>query len=336
MHQLSSEAVTHCPWCNSSRSEVLFENLNDQVFKVVDFPTTLYKCSNCGSAYLNPRPSTHTAYLAYNNYYTQGYVPPNLTALPPWSRFKLSIFNDFRNYHYKSSYSPSCFLGRYIYSFFPSKLQALKEEMRYIPPQQANSPNAVLDVGCGNCGFLHMLDRGGWETYGCDFDDDVLLSHTNHSLHLRKGLSSAWSDHSNFFSCIVCSHVLEHLHDPLSELKCFFNLLKPGGFVYLELPNVNSSVFKIYGQDWLGLDVPRHLSLPSLSQLKASLQDVGFIRISQVTRSTSFDRYSWRMHIGLDYFDASHDNQYVPVSTYSSLKPEQSDLLALTCIKPLE
>lgn len=336
MHNLASETVTHCPWCKSSASEIVYENLNDRVFKVVDFSTSLLKCSDCGSAYISPRPTQDSIHFAYQNYYTQGYTPPNLSALPLWPRIKLSLYNGFRNYHYNSSYSPSCSLGRFIYSLFPAKLKALNEEMRYIPPQQSNGSNAILDVGCGNCGYLHMIYRGGWEAYGCDFDDDILNSQSNHILRLRNGLSSAWLDHANFFSCIVCSHVLEHLHDPLSELECFFKLLKPGGFLYLELPNVNSWVFNIYGKNWLGLDVPRHLSLPSLSQLMFSLLDVGFIRVSQVTRSSTSHRYSWRMHKGLDFRDYSLDNEYTPQKIHQISNLKSPDFLALTCIKPCE
>ena len=332
---LTSETVTHCPWCQSSASEVVYENLNDRVFKVVDFSTSLLKCSDCGSAYISPRPTRDSIHLAYQNYYTQGYTPPSLSALPLWSRIKLSLYNGFRNHHYKSSFSPSCSLGRFIYSLFPSKLKALNEEMRYIPAQRSNASNAVLDVGCGNCGYLHMLCRGGWEAYGCDFDETILNSQANHILRLRNGLSSAWLDHAGFFSCIVSSHVLEHLHDPFSELEYFFKLLEPGGFLYLELPNVDSWVFSIYGKDWLGLDVPRHLSLPSLSQLKSSLLSIGFTRISQVTRSSSAHRHSWRMHKGLDYRDSSRDHEYTPHNHHQIYNLERPDFLALTCIKPL-
>jgi SAM-dependent methyltransferase len=334
MHELIPESVTHCPWCKKSASNVVYENLNDRVFRVVDFSTSLLKCLNCGSVYLSPRPTSESIYLAYQDYYTHGYSPPILEDLPLLSRLKLSLYNGFRNYHYNSAYTPSYAWGRYIYSFFPKYLKSLQQEMRYLPPQQANSSNAVLDVGCGNCGYLHMLSRGGWEAYGCDFDDDVLKLASNQSLHLRNGLSNSWSDHSNFFSSIVCSHVIEHLHDPLSELQSFYQLLKPGGFLYLELPNVNSWVFEIYGQDWLGLDAPRHLSLPSFLQLKASLQDIGFIGVSQVTIPRSFQRYSWRIQNGFDYRDSSHDGDYRPHRHSQSLSSERPDSLALTCIKP--
>jgi 2-polyprenyl-3-methyl-5-hydroxy-6-metoxy-1,4-benzoquinol methylase len=39
------------------------------------------------------------------------------------------------------------------------------------------------------------------------------------------------------FEVVTMSHVLEHLHDPISGLRSVLQLLKPGGFLILAVPN---------------------------------------------------------------------------------------------------
>ena len=40
--------------------------------------------------------------------------------------------------------------------------------------------------------------------------------------------------------CLVCSHVLEHVHQPLQLLGLLLAALKPGGVLLLSAPNASS------------------------------------------------------------------------------------------------
>ena len=44
--------------------------LTDVVFKTAPGEWTMWKCSTCGSGYLDPRPSQDTIHIAYKTYYT--------------------------------------------------------------------------------------------------------------------------------------------------------------------------------------------------------------------------------------------------------------------------
>jgi SAM-dependent methyltransferase len=54
-------------------------------------------------------------------------------------------------------------------------------------------------------------------------------------IHLGAMDSSRFADQS--FDCIVMRNTLEHLFDPGKELRICHRLLKPGGFLYLKVPN---------------------------------------------------------------------------------------------------
>jgi len=61
------------------------------------------------------------------------------------------------------------------------------------------------------------------------------------------------------FSVITMFHVLEHLYDPSAFLECARELLEPGGRLVVQVPNAASWQFLLFGENWNGLDIPRHL-----------------------------------------------------------------------------
>jgi SAM-dependent methyltransferase len=71
-------------------------------------------------------------------------------------------------------------------------------------------------------------------------------------------------------------HALEHLYDPRSYLTAAHRLLKPGGRLVVQVPNVSSWQFFLLGEHWTGLDVPRHLIDFRAQDLKSLLDHTGF------------------------------------------------------------
>ena len=64
---------------------------------------------------------------------------------------------------------------------------------------------------------------------------------------------------SNSFDVITMWHVLEHVPDPVQQIKELKRLLKPNGTIIIAVPNFNSYDAKLYGDFWAAYDVPRHL-----------------------------------------------------------------------------
>jgi SAM-dependent methyltransferase len=71
-------------------------------------------------------------------------------------------------------------------------------------------------------------------------------------------------------------HVLEHVYDPAEYLQRAHELLAPGGRLIVQVPNASSWQFLLMGENWNGLDVPRHLTNFRQKDLEALLEKCGF------------------------------------------------------------
>lgn len=118
----------------------------------------------------------------------------------------------------------------------------------------------ILDVGCGNGGFLARMKALGYVVTGTEWTEqsarrvDPSLGvpiHSGELLHLRLPGRS--------FDAITLWHVFEHLRDPLATLREIRRLLSDDGLLFLSLPNFESWQAKIFGGNWFHLDPPRHL-----------------------------------------------------------------------------
>ncbi|MGH9661243.1 MAG: class I SAM-dependent methyltransferase, partial [Bryobacteraceae bacterium] len=88
-------------------------------------------------------------------------------------------------------------------------------------------------------------------------------------------------------AAITLFHVLEHLHDPRACLEAARDLLRPDGRLIVQVPNADGWQFLLFGENWNGIDAPRHLVHFRASDLESMLDRAGF----EILRRKNF---SWR------------------------------------------
>ena len=93
------------------------------------------------------------------------------------------------------------------------------------------------------------------------------------------------------FDFVHMSHVLEHVTEPLATLREVARLLRPGGRVYIETPNIDSLGFRWAREYWFPLEVPRHLWLFSPRTLTRAVTSAG-LSVSRL-RARSFPVFTW-------------------------------------------
>jgi SAM-dependent methyltransferase len=140
-------------------------------------------------------------------------------------------------------------------------------------------------VGCGNGDFLELASHVGWTTQGLDSDDKAVAVAKSRGLDVLLGDLESLQLQPESFDAICLSHVLEHVHDPVSTLVKCYSLLRCGGTLWVETPNLQSLGHRSYGRNWRGLEVPRHLVLFTAASLKTILKEAGF---------SNFEMQPWR------------------------------------------
>ena len=295
------ERVPACPVCSGMARELLQQDLVDNAFFVAPGRWTLYRCTDCHSAYLDPRPNEASIGNAYGIYYTHSADGPRAASGKPGvvRHLKLALTNGYVNSRYGTRRQPASEFGVWLAKMLPSRRQKRDAEFRYLP--KPRSGQRLLDVGCGNGDFLANARDAGWDVVGVDPDPKAVAAAKQRGLDASVGSVELYAGEPGRFDAISLSHVLEHLHEPLPFIRAVHRLLKPGGVLFIDTPNIEGRGARRWGRNWRGLETPRHLVLFSRQGLVGMLQAGGFANIETKRRTTvrqSMYLASLRMQLG--------------------------------------
>lgn len=287
------ERVASCPICSSGERNILYAGLTDRVFCVADGEWNLYECSKCLSGYLDPRPTVESIGRAYSDYYTHLTEDHAIVRRVGLLRSVLhDLISGYQNKKYGVKRRPAHTAGQWLIPLIPSLCAAADAECRHLP-KLPTAGGRLLDIGCGNGGFLVLAAQAGWHVEGIDFDPVAVATARGRGLSVRQGGSDMLSGEEEQFDVITLCHVIEHVHHPETLLRDIYKSLKPGGTLWLDTPNLNSVGARRFGGAWRDLDPPRHLVLFNPASLKSCLQAAGFTSLKQYWRGMSvFDVFA--------------------------------------------
>ena len=107
--------------------------------------------------------------------------------------------------------------------------------------RHAPGKGRMLDLGCGDGTVLWLAREDGWEVKGTElFPEHVELVRDTLGLDVEVSDITAYKGVEKSWDCVVLTHVLEHLPDPVGALRKIHDLLKPGGVGVLEFPNIDA------------------------------------------------------------------------------------------------
>jgi SAM-dependent methyltransferase len=154
-------------------------------------------------------------------------------------------------------------------------------------------PGRLLDVGCGNGGFIARMRHLGWNVSGIEPDAKaatVAEATVPGAIHVGTIADAPYP--TNAFDAITLSHVLEHVSDPIGLLDRVRNHLKPGGIVVALTPNVRSLGRKVFGPAWRGWEPPRHFFVFSLDTLRRCVETAG-LEVAELRTISRAASYFW-------------------------------------------
>lgn len=209
-------------------------------------------CSNCRFKFLIP---TLNEKKLKKYYPSSGYYSYN-------KRSKLSVL-----YHQISSaYAAK---KNNLLRFFFRPFSSLLYHYRIHPGKK------LLEIGCGNGMQLEFYKKYGLMTNGLEPYGPPLTKKEEYLGIQRKSVKNA-EFKENYFDYIVMKEVLEHIPDYKAVLKKCLKWLKSGGKIIIIVPNGDSLWARIFGRNWYGYDVPRHVCTYNPKNLKLLLEKIGF------------------------------------------------------------
>jgi SAM-dependent methyltransferase len=99
----------------------------------------------------------------------------------------------------------------------------------------------MLDLGCGRGEMLRAGMKRGWSVQGVEMTEDFIASDLPVEIS-RIETCEALNDTYDF---ILLSVILEHVYEPVPVLRRLANALKPGGLLFIEVPNERSLAMNV-------------------------------------------------------------------------------------------
>lgn len=128
---------------------------------------------------------------------------------------------------------------------------------------KAQKGGRLLDVGCGNGGFLNLMKSLGWDCEGID-PDPIAVEVARRAGHkVQQGSLEDLQLPEAHYDAVALSHVMEHFLQPGIAMERIARTLRPGGVFVSISPNPGSLIRRMFGEKWYGLMAPQHLVIPS-------------------------------------------------------------------------
>lgn len=239
-----------CLVCQATGLSPLYEDVRDH-YGVVAEPYRFLRCEACGSATLDPLPGPVTVARLYSPDYTFKPAEADASALRrAWGALEWRLF-------YRPAYRRRLAILRRLTGLAAGRL---------------------LEVGCGSGLFLRFLRSAGYEVEGIETSrTDVEYARSRFGLPVHHGALDTLDLPAGGYDAVLLLYVLEHLPDPARALARIVALLRPGGWVVLGLPVVDSRQARLLGARWSAVtEAPRHVSLPSFAGALQLLAGAGF------------------------------------------------------------
>ena len=231
---------TECPSCYSAH---IAKTLTTVDYTVSQMPFEIWHCNDCSLRFTQNVPTLHDIGRYYQS---ENYISHTDT--------NKGIVN--RLYRVVRTYT-------------------LKNKRRTISGFTGLRRGKLLEVGAGTGAFASYMQQSGWQVSGLEPDEQARQKASElYSIELQDS-ATLFHFSENQFDAITLWHVIEHvhsLHEYLGQLK---KVLKPGGFIFIAVPNYTSYDATFYKEFWAAYDTPRHLYHFCPIAMKRLLQNHG-------------------------------------------------------------
>jgi len=229
-----------------------------------------FQCSNCECLQISNIPEDISKYYTSHYYsFSRGKKKLKTTRLKKYVRKivnKYAVFNE-------------GMIGKLLYVVFP------EPTMRCLSRIPIDKSKRILEIGSGDGAFLLDLAGIGFTNLvGIDpyIEEDILFSKE------VKVFKQNIEDVSGKWDIIIFNHSFEHCEDPETVLMHVSHLLDFNGTCIIRVPTVSSLAWEHYGTDWVQIDAPRHVFIPSIRSMELLAEKSNLRLIDVEYDSTGF------------------------------------------------
>jgi 2-polyprenyl-3-methyl-5-hydroxy-6-metoxy-1,4-benzoquinol methylase len=235
----------NCNFCGADDTQPLYTLRDWQLNLPGEF--LLVKCRVCGLMYLNPQPE--------------------------WSELIKHYPDEYAPYARKAGMSEAAY-HRW------SERYGMQRRCRAIA--RFRSAGCLLDVGCATGQFLDEMRQHGWEPFGVEpVAAAATFAREHFGINVFEGTVEEAHFPEDMFDVITFWDVLEHVVDPKLTLQEVYRILKPDGWLVVQVPEPQSWQARLFGRYWAGFDAPRHLFAFPQRTFRRQLAKLGFDMVTQ-------------------------------------------------------
>lgn len=289
-----------------------------RLFRPGQSPGPVVRCENCGMVYVSPVEDDRALI-------DEGPVGGSVDA-------RLLTSSDLKD-----------LAGSWELALLPSKerewpalrinaVKALEHIERYVDPRRR-----ILDFGCGWGFFLSGAKERGWEPYGLEpLSGSAIYACAQFGATVVADVLREDTFPAEHFDAITAFQVFEHLPDPADALQKLRRFLRPGGVIFIEVPNIDTWSMRLFGKRHRHF-VQDHLNFFSRATLSELLRRHGFevIEAHRPTRHMTLRHLvvDWgakflpsRLAAGVQRAVGNRLNRVIPLNF--------GDILAVIAVKP--
>lgn len=236
-----------CPVCYSKTFVKLFVS-RDFRYNSCEQTFNIVKCEACDFKFLSARPSEKNIDIFYKKNFHN-----------PGNTFSYGIIRPFFNL---------------VQRGVIQRIKSYKKGGR------------ILDIGCGNGHILSLLANYGYDVYGVEPSSEAVdyfpLSIKDRIFNKR---IQECGFEDNFFDFVLMFQSLEHIHNLNALFDEIKRIIKPDGYMWIQVPNDDFFESRLFAQYYYNLEVPRHLYFFNRKSLCNVLRKEGFDNIKFVNNA---------------------------------------------------
>jgi len=145
----------------------------------------------------------------------------------------------------------------------------------------AKKGSSVLEIGCGHSCFLDILTENGYKAEGTELSEP-LVEELKYKMYL--GNPSEIKDLPKYDN-ICAFHLIEHLNEPLKEIRCLVDHMSEDGVFVFEIPAL---VFYTNKLDINKIYESAHTQYFNQKSIMIMLEKCGLTPVSQVNYWSGF------------------------------------------------